>query len=246
MSARSVLERGRFLCLTVFFFYSLLFNLSTFFVFLWGCEEILKMAVGPCSVASTKASVTDNGYIYQVRSFARMKTWLSGRHPTRSISGFSTLSFWIANITLLWRCSLSQMSVRTVLQRMSPLENCCLATGERARDERGVWLCLVVLSNELQWCMSVSVWRLFAGTKNLEYVKSIFMLKENCLSGNAHWQVALGWRGDMWRHVLLIGKVCVSVCVWDGELKSRMVNEKPLLCWFAGWWFWGWSWLTVL
>lgn len=28
------------------------------------------MAVGPCSVASNKASVTDNGYIYQVRSFA--------------------------------------------------------------------------------------------------------------------------------------------------------------------------------
>lgn len=27
------------------------------------------MAVGPCSAASTKASVTDNGYIYQVRSF---------------------------------------------------------------------------------------------------------------------------------------------------------------------------------
>ncbi|KAF3845806.1 hypothetical protein F7725_002884 [Dissostichus mawsoni] len=31
-----------------------------------GCEGILKMAVGPRSVASTQPSVTDNGYIYQV------------------------------------------------------------------------------------------------------------------------------------------------------------------------------------
>ncbi|KAK5855682.1 hypothetical protein PBY51_007340 [Eleginops maclovinus] len=30
-----------------------------------GCEGILKMAVGPRSVASTQPSVTDNGYIYQ-------------------------------------------------------------------------------------------------------------------------------------------------------------------------------------
>ncbi|XP_029293790.1 rab11 family-interacting protein 4A isoform X1 [Cottoperca gobio] len=30
-----------------------------------GCEEILKMAVGPRSVTSTQPSVTDNGYIYQ-------------------------------------------------------------------------------------------------------------------------------------------------------------------------------------
>ncbi|CAG05939.1 unnamed protein product, partial [Tetraodon nigroviridis] len=50
-----------------------------------GCEELLKMAAGPRSVASSKASVTDNGYVYQY---------------------------------------------------MSPLENCCLATGERAGEER--------------------------------------------------------------------------------------------------------------
>ncbi|GLD61263.1 rab11 family-interacting protein 4A-like isoform X1 [Lates japonicus] len=30
-----------------------------------GCEEILKMAVGPRSVTSNQPSVTDNGYIYQ-------------------------------------------------------------------------------------------------------------------------------------------------------------------------------------
>uniref|UniRef100_A0A8D0D1T5 RAB11 family interacting protein 4 (class II) a n=1 Tax=Sander lucioperca TaxID=283035 RepID=A0A8D0D1T5_SANLU len=33
-----------------------------------GCEEILKMAVGPRSVSSNQPSVTDNGYIYQVQS----------------------------------------------------------------------------------------------------------------------------------------------------------------------------------
>lgn len=42
--------------------------------------------------------------------------------------------------------------------------------------------------------------------------------------------MALGWRGDMWHHMLLIGKVCVCLCVCETEsereLKSRMVNEE--------------------
>lgn len=33
---------------------------------LLGCEEIMKMTVGPRSHASSQPSVTDNGYIYQV------------------------------------------------------------------------------------------------------------------------------------------------------------------------------------
>ena len=37
-----------------------------------GCEEILKMAVGPRSLASHHQSVTDNGYIYQVKSFSSL------------------------------------------------------------------------------------------------------------------------------------------------------------------------------
>uniref|UniRef100_A0A665UAY5 RAB11 family interacting protein 4 (class II) a n=1 Tax=Echeneis naucrates TaxID=173247 RepID=A0A665UAY5_ECHNA len=34
-----------------------------------GCEEILKIAVGPRSAISNQPSVTDNGYIYQVQSY---------------------------------------------------------------------------------------------------------------------------------------------------------------------------------
>lgn len=54
---------------------------------------------------------------------------------------------------------------------------------ESKRRERGVWLCLGVFSNELQRCMSVSVWTLFASTKNLEYFKAIVMLKDNVFIG---------------------------------------------------------------
>lgn len=42
--------------------------LLLFFFCVSGCEEIMKMTVTPRSVASDLPSVTDNGYVYQVKS----------------------------------------------------------------------------------------------------------------------------------------------------------------------------------
>lgn len=125
------------------------------------------MAVGPCSAASTKASLTDNGYIYQVRTFAFhsgtrvIKTRLCPRHLTSSTSAiFGHSDSFFPHYYCGWEildfyedAVISQMSMRTVLQRITPLEICCLATGERESkrgDDGGVWLCLGVFSNELQ------------------------------------------------------------------------------------------------
>lgn len=107
------------------------------------------MAVGPCSAASTKASVTDNGYIYQVRSFAfhsdtrMIKTWLCPRHLTSSTSASLVIVTVFPHYYFGWEildfyedAVISQMSIRTVLQCITPLENCCLATGEREQERR--------------------------------------------------------------------------------------------------------------
>uniref|UniRef100_A0A672YX12 RAB11 family interacting protein 4 (class II) a n=1 Tax=Sphaeramia orbicularis TaxID=375764 RepID=A0A672YX12_9TELE len=58
-----------------------------------GCEEILKMAVGPRSRTSSQPSVTDNGYIYQVTSLTRVKLL---RHCTGNLkSGLILKNIWI-------------------------------------------------------------------------------------------------------------------------------------------------------
>lgn len=88
---------------------------------------------------------------------------------------YSTLLFWIANMQSI----INVYAYRVALH--VPTWELLLSNRRESKrgEERGVWLCLGVFSNELQWCMSVSVWRLFAGTKNLEYFKAISMLKDN-------------------------------------------------------------------
>uniref|UniRef100_A0A667YVX7 RAB11 family interacting protein 4 (class II) a n=1 Tax=Myripristis murdjan TaxID=586833 RepID=A0A667YVX7_9TELE len=55
-----------------------------------GCEEMLKTALGPRSLTASRPSVTDNGYIYQVKSTARPILFLMPREamqPRDMLSG---------------------------------------------------------------------------------------------------------------------------------------------------------------
>lgn len=71
---------------------------------LLGCEEIMKMTVGPRSHASSQPSVTDNGYIYQVigSSMVHIILW----HDVKTHPETSPLILQIILKTLFWFCKL--------------------------------------------------------------------------------------------------------------------------------------------